>query len=250
MKILKHKNIMGIIYGILLLMPFLSILARSAYVVVNKNAYQSYSEVVETTTTQLTDGDSFNDGMLYTFAWNGQMTGATNNKIDVLDGKTNIVDLFFTGETWKVDYFNPSYETTRTRLIVYDTNGSQHNAFMWQDVSNTFYAYTKSTSATLQSNSLFSVYSNTYTTSKLDNVFEYSVSQFIEDNNFGKVNLFNWFTDLFLDDNAHNNMYVHYINWYLNYSMLVSCMHLLFLVLMWFVNYSKRLLDRGMNYDW
>lgn len=178
-----------LLFSLIMLLPFLDVGTRCAYVIANKNAYQSYSEVVETTTTQLSDGDSFNDGMMYTFAWNGQMTGATNNKIDVLDGKTNIVDLFFAGETWKVDYFNPSYETTRTRLIVYDTNGNQHNAFMWQEVSNTFYAYTKATSSTLKSNSSFNVYINTYITSKLDNVFEYSV------NKLESSPLYNWTTE-------------------------------------------------------
>lgn len=250
MRITKQRTLTGLILAVLMALPLCSILSRVIYVQSNKNAYQSYSEVVETTTTQLSDGDSFNDGMMYTFAWNGQMTGATNNKIDVLDGKTNIVDLFFAGETWKVDYFNPTYETTRTRLIVYDTNGNQHNAFMWQEVSNTFYAYTKATSSTLKSNSLFNVYSNTYITSKLDNVFEYSVSQFVEDNNFGKVDLTSWFMDMFLTDNVHNNLYVHFVNWYLNYVMLITLMHFLFAVLMWFINYCRRLLDRGMNYDW
>lgn len=173
------------LFACLMFAPIASVAIRSAYVVVNKNAYQSYSEVVETTTTQLNDGDSFNNGMLYTFTWNGLTTGATSNRIYVLNGNTNLVDTYFSGETWTVDYFNPSYEGVRTRLIVYDTNGTQHNAFNWQDTSNQFWAYTKDTSNVLATNSMFNVYSNTYITSKLDNVFEYSVSQLEQSQLFG-----------------------------------------------------------------
>ena len=175
-----------LLFSILMLAPFCSVAVRSLYVICNKNAYQSYSEVVETTTTQLNDGESFNTGIMYTFSWNGLLSGATNNKIDVLDGNTNLVETYFPNETWKVDYFNPTYETMRTRLIVFDTNGTQHNAFMWQETSVSFWAYVKDTSATLKSNSTFNVYSNTYITSKLDNVFEYSVSKLADDQ------LFNW----------------------------------------------------------
>ena len=50
--------------------------------------------------------------------------------------------------------------------------------------------------------------------------------------------------------NQVNDRLVNFANWYLNYTMLVSCIYLLWLVLMWFINFARKLLDRGMNYDW
>ena len=84
----------------------------------------------------------------------------------------------------------------------------------------------------------------------LDNVFEYSVSQFVKDNDFGNVDLFSYFGNIFLNENQMNNLYVGFANWYLNYAMLITLMHFLFAILMWFINYSRRILDRSMNYDW
>lgn len=68
--------------------------------------------------------------------------------------------------------------------------------------------------------------------------------------NFGIINFLTWFESMFLDmTNNINALYLHFINWYLNYVMFVSCAYLLFLVLMWFINFSRKLLERGMNYD-
>lgn len=78
-----------------------------------------------------------------------------------------------------------------------------------------------------------------------------SIEKIIGSANFGLINFMSWFESLFLDmTNSVNALYIHFINWYLNYVMFVSCAYLLFLVLMWFINFSRKLLERGMNYDW
>ena len=79
----------------------------------------------------------------------------------------------------------------------------------------------------------------------LDNVFEYSVNQFIDENNFGNFDFFQWFSTFFLQDNAVNNLYVHFINWYMNYMLYVSLGYLIFSILMWFVNFFRSLVEKS-----
>lgn len=86
-------------------------------------------------------------------------------------------------------------------------------------------------------------------TGTLDNVFEYSMGTFIQNNQFGKLNLFSWFFDLFLDSSTMNNMYIQFINWYLNFVLLVSLTYVLFLVLMWFVNFARRILTKSFDFE-
>lgn len=245
MKTLKHKSIMGIIYGVLLLMPFLCIFSRVIYVQSNKNAYQSYSGTKVDKIEQINNAQSYVD----TFTYNVKPIQTTHGTSPKQKFSTISIENLNVNSTQFSIYSN---QTGAYLIMFWDDNNTETERYYWGNPNGNnsfdeFYFTKESGTSLFEYANVFLIYE---TNEKLDNVFEYSVSQFIDDNNFGKVNLFNWFTDLFLDDNAHNNMYVHYINWYLNYSMLVSCMHLLFLVLMWFVNYSKRLLDRGMNYDW
>lgn len=250
MRITKQRTLTGLILAVLMALPLCSILSRVIYVQSNKNAYQSYSDVATSTTSKLNDGDTLYDGLMYQFAYTSGTTTTGNTRFDVKNGQTNVVDLYFTGETWTTQYIQFYTEHGNTRLIVYDTNNTSHNKFDWQDVSNSFYLVMEGDKTLPTGTQYFNVYQVSYTYDKLDNVFEYSVSQFVEYNNFGKVDLTSWFMDMFLTDNVHNNLYVHFVNWYLNYVMLITLMHFLFAVLMWFINYCRRLLDRGMNYDW
>ena len=125
-KVLRHRNLMGMLFAYILAIPFLSVLVRCFYVIFNKNAYQSYAS----------------------------------------------------GEV-------------------------------------------------------------------LDDVFEYSISRFISENSFGRLDFFQWFSNLFID--SSNNLYIHYINWYMNYTLYVSLAFLIFMVLMWFINFARKLLERGMD---
>ena len=83
----------------------------------------------------------------------------------------------------------------------------------------------------------------------LSNVFEDSISEIVSSGNVGEMNFFQWFTDMFIDStNPTNLLYCNFINWYLNYALLISLVFILFLVLMWFVNFVRKLLNRGMDF--
>ena len=57
MKIFRHRNLMGCIYALLMAIPFVAIAVKSAYVVVNKNAYQSYSGL--TTSVEIVENNKY-----------------------------------------------------------------------------------------------------------------------------------------------------------------------------------------------
>lgn len=79
----------------------------------------------------------------------------------------------------------------------------------------------------------------------LDTAFEYSIGQFITANEFGKLDFFSWFSGIFLDNTAHDLIYIHFINWYLNYALYVSISFLLFHILYFFIDFIRKLMDRG-----
>lgn len=78
----------------------------------------------------------------------------------------------------------------------------------------------------------------------LSSAFEYSLSEFITSNNFGKIDFFTWFANIFLDNTAHDLLYIHFINWYLNYALYVSISLIIFHVLYWFIDFLHKLLNK------
>lgn len=249
-KIFGVKSITNLIYGLIVLLPMFAILGRTIYVQANPNAKDSYSQVSTSITNVVSQGEATIEGMTYQLVYTGGEY-VNNQTYYVINGNTNIVDLFFPNETWKVDRFTTYMEHGNTRLIVYDLNNTQHNKFDWELVSNSFYFVNKNTLTLPNTTMYYKLTYTTYSYGKLDNAFEYSISEFTKDNNFGEVDMFGWFTNMFLDtSNAKNQLYVGFVNWYLNYTMLVSSGYLLFLVLIWFINFIRRIMDKSMYQDY
>lgn len=89
---------------------------------------------------------------------------------------------------------------------------------------------------------------NSIEISTLDNAFEYSLKE-ITNNDIGKVRFFTWFADMFLDVNDGTSaIYIGFINWYFNYALLMSLGYVLFGVLMWFINWVRRMIERGQDF--
>ena len=284
MKILKHKNITGIILGLLLLMPFLSIFARSAYVVVNKNAYQSYSGTTSQqvaipmyNTNELQSYDDFVVNNYYVIEWQTQQ-GSTSQENLLLDDTgidnfkfisywaSNLTSFEINDNDIFIDFLELITISNNLRVVNFDSTHDYGSYILNNNVSSTItnqilVQCIDITNLNLIANDFSNYFTDdlsnfqnyiveTIESSTLDNVFEYSVSKFVDDNNFGNIDLFSWFFNMFLDTNTTNNLYVNFANWYMNYAMLITLMHFLFMILMWFINYSRRLLDRGINYDW
>ena len=88
---------------------------------------------------------------------------------------TNLVSLYDPTETYQVDRFQCENSSGRTRLIIYDTNGIQHNYFNWQETATQFYFVNKTTGNLIisQANTNTYIYSMVYTTENTQKNFFY-----------------------------------------------------------------------------
>lgn len=280
----RHTNFMRLIYATLLALPFVAILSRVIYVQSNKNAYQS-AEITQTTYDRVETQAPTNEVSNYSDCIQGNYYNVeiSNNLID--EGMirliiTNTSQIYFNTyptdssiDEQSFDIQTYMYFENKTMIELWRTEIFIFHYFSSGNIEYYISEYFENNSISIKGDFIFEQFSqdisydgtlnevfspsdyvittyNEIQATTLDNVFEYSVNKFIENNNFGKINLFQWTTNLFFDSNDVNNMYVGFINWYLNYTLLLSATYILFLVLMWFINYARRLLERGMNYDW
>lgn len=255
MKVFKRKNFQALIYSIFISLPFLAVFARTAYVVCNKNAKDSYYG--ETINEETYDKKQLNNIEI------GQSVYVnTYNNFTIPDRTTNN-DLSFIVSDLKMLSTNVTVDLSPTnRILIYSYS---NNTQLWCGFFN-------GTTQLLQRNLVetnliftftlqgiqsggadyftdlsffYQIEYNNY--SYLDNAFTYSLNEFVQDNNFGRLDFFTFFSSLFLDSNTINNLYIHFINWYMNYILYVSLAYLLFGVLNWFVNFARRLIENESN---
>lgn len=255
---------MSWLYVGLLSIPFLSIISRVIYVQSNKNAYQSYSgtqEIIQQNGYEYKTNDLNNiDDLIVNNIYLIDLNEITWAEID-FEIYFNKVWIFNVNNTLILNSDIEDYISYNDKTFEIEINDNNGNYFYYYPTGDELIYFTYSYISSYSNDFLISDFltqSNFFgnalyvkeNISLLDNVFAYSVNEIIKENNFGNIDFFLWFTDMFLTDNQVNNMYVGFANWYFNYVLMASCGYLLFLVLMWFINYSRRLLERGMNYDW
>lgn len=244
MKAIKTKSLMSLIYIALLSIPLVSILSRVIYVQANKNAYQSYSYNVIENVSQI-DSNTFVADTLYTYQYSQPQTQNGSRT------EFSYISLTATDLNLSQEYYDSlTHVLLSNDNKIYFSNSDNSMRWNYNLTENIFKSFAMKTSYQNGLTETFKVMLATYEENKLDNVFEYSVSRLVDENNFGELNFFEWFTSFLLNDHQQNMLYVRFANWYLCYAMLISLMQILFLCLMWFVNFSRKLLDRGMNYDW
>lgn len=246
MKIFKHRNILGLIFGLMALIPLVSIGVKCAYVSMNKNAYQSYSgQDIDNYIPYDSIADVPLNTTIYSYLDNNT-TYANTYYLSISDLdfiQTNIDNLPNVEQVSYIRYY------TNNGLLFTDSNYSSLGLF---NISNK-HLFMSFKLLSYSSNDLQGI-GNTlgfmnYINGSLDNVFEYSISEITKDNNLGKVGFFTWFASMFLDlNNATNMLYIGFVNWYFNYLLLVSLGYVLFAVLMWFINYIRRLLEKGQDF--
>lgn len=223
----KYRTLMGFIYALIMLLPFSGIALRCLYVTFNKNAFQSYSD---TTSVETSLNYQSVIGNEYIINWVDNTTGQTNNTTVIL--KYNDINVTAPNGSVAFRYGN------NARLTFFDSTNTQLG---YLDNIKTF-TYTANDTTTLAPQPWFNRQLVIRTFGKLDNAFDYSLYTFLNENGVGRLNLTNWFVDTFLDETSHNMLYINYVNWYMNYSLLISCVYLLYLVLMWFITLARRLL--------
>lgn len=294
MKIFKHRNILGFIYSLFLLLPFLNVLGRVCYATVNKNAYLSYSgqeesyikqdetflyydlrgEEVQPNNNFILVSSDTNTGSFFEFFGSTDVSSILfrlHVKFTLVRGSVYIEDNDLDG-CYVFPFENDVYfsyvltnSTTYTYGLALTVNGITYrptipfiefydtavlkissDEFVGQDFDSFNEPYYKMwREYSFPSNLTFS-YFEKQVSYQLDNAFEYSLKK-ITNNNLGNVKWFNFIGNLFLDDNSQNNLYINFINWYMNYALLVSVVYVLFMVLMWFIQWIRRLLERGLD---
>lgn len=268
MKVLKHRNLLGCLFAFILAMPLINIGGRMAYTIFNKNAKDSYSGV---------SGYSIN----YKYETNN-VTGLVDlkprnvytldfNNIDI-SGNDTIRFVLTYGVNFQI---NNNVINAVDTLEILDNNGIYITSlndtiyFRYQSNFNSYFLAVNITS--IVDKKINFIFKDNFTSSyidyvsssewnviesvdvsnlgTLDNVFDYSINKITESNNIGELKFFTWFADLFIDlDNSQNALYINFINWYFNYSLLVSAVYILFLALMWFIMWIRKLLERGLDF--
>lgn len=246
---------MGLVYSVLVALPLFAVLGRVLYTQWNHNANLSYSGYENGGITL--DYVQSNSDLVA-----GDEYYLTNAYISVSHGDvgSRIQRIFYTN----VEVINngSSYDLSNTYAVGFYTitNSTSMGYYFYYD-NEQYFNIGSSTPFTIKfnytTNSLGSaepfalcdtLYSQIYESDyQLDNAFEYSLSTFVDENDFGKLNFFSWFYDLFLSNTSRNNLYIHFVNWYMNYALLVSLTFVLFLVLMWFVSFVRKLLENSQN---
>lgn len=253
-KIHSFTHLLHLLYCLILALPLCAVFGRTLYVQFNKNAYESYyGETINEVTFEQQNLADLKVGVKYKFLVSAPFTDYTDYRFDIVSANRKFIynGVEKTADKLRFYISGPSTAQPIPYVFLLDSvNGSTD--YVNLNTTNLEVEFELSSFDILidSNNSIQNMfYQFTYNKySYLDNAFEYSIYSFTKNSNIGRLNLVNWFTDVFLDSsNATNMLYLNFINWYMNYALLVSCVYILFLVLMWFVSLARRLIYKGME---
>ena len=244
-KLFGKKNILSLIFGLLMMLPFFSIIARCIYVQSNSNAFVSYygetinqSEMVNITTNELQVSHTYYlitpTNISYERKEGNTEISVSNVILDNVNKNISSLRFYVVNNTTNLTIQGIGTDS----FIIYNTQ-MHELSFTFNGINNELYV---SDINTILYEQIFNNYSF------LDNVFDYSLASFVEENNFG-IDFFQWFDNTFLTQSGHNMVYINFANWYLNYAMIVSTAYILFLAMIWFVYFARNLFEKFMNYD-
>lgn len=232
------ENAIGkIIYGFLLFMPLLSIGARCLYVILNKNANQSYSADQSLTYRLIDNQSTLSADVQYQYQTNRDIyNSATLQYIYVKDFKTVTSTTLPNNITRFRVYYNGNNQSYSLEVggdtTVYLSYGNYTNP------SNLVINFISDREQT-NTNYLTNIYKFDYSTQQsLDNVFEYSINQTQEST------LYNWAKDTGTYTVLHNTttgigITNEFIPMLMAYWLIISVIYFLFdiaLILIWAVH--------------
>lgn len=246
MKNCKRRTIFSWIFAFVLLIPMFSIAIRCLYVVINKNAYQSYSDDYIQSKQDISNSTLLQEDVTYYFINDFDTTSGVNTSTWIYYYKTinidwtdygaqsnNYIGFRFLRLGHNGSYYVWLYPDTSTHQQINIGNINLNITFVLDSVSDTG-------ASNVKGGQLFTYI---YKQDKLDNVFEYSIQQFVDKHGNGLINFFGLLEQYFMQSTTANALYFTFANWCLNYVLLVSCVWLLFSVLMWFINYCNYMLN-------
>lgn len=246
--LLSSNGVKHILFATFMLLPLISIFARTIYVQSNDNAYLSYSLNQSSEYTLIDNQSELKVDNVYRFSVNRDIYNSrTLQTINIEVGSFIVISgtnqsYYPTTKSFQV-YYNGN-NSSYSLHIVYNTNQHQYIGLgSYDNPSNLSFSFIPSSTQN-NDNYLTNIQWVQFgEENHLDNAFEYSLSTFVEENNFN-LNFFNWFDNVFLSFEGHNALYVNFINWYLNYALLVASVYLLFYVIYWFIDFVRGLLDK------
>lgn len=175
-----------LLFGLLMCLPFLDIGTRCGYVLLNKNAYQSYSnDSLVQSKIEVNNYQSLVDGETYHCDYKGTGTNAYFGRFGFSSLSFDLYEKF--PNMQRHDYVAfLFYGTSQAAIWYYQDNDTLLSVY-YGDMNFDFSFVLDST---YTNNSVFNdnwnVYTYTYKPSKLDNVFDYSINKMAESP------LYNW----------------------------------------------------------
>lgn len=225
---MRKNKFSKFIERILVCLPLLFVGITSAYVVFNKNAKDNYdfSNFVVSNDFIINDkyylqGNSLVRNVEYSFY---DLNIVSNGSI--LDYVLNSI----------IDNIN---DISRIQI---DNNGDTHffvGANYITTISNGTYYLLDFIYLSHTGNIDNSLYVNS---NNLSNVFEYSLSKF-NDMGFGKLDFTSWFTNIFMNGNT-SNVYVQFVNSYLNYFLMVEVVYFIPMIIYWFIHFGESIIEK------
>ena len=239
---MKKNKFVKLIEHILVLLPLLFVGGVTLYTIFNENAKDSFSQADFTEEKVLLDG-AYTEDLIYYMAPNE----------DTIDNGFNLYVSNFeitnrgnldSSRVYNIGLYTQYrlYFNTNKNIDLYIDGGL--DGYQWYtnlNASNTSFEIAFKVDTYASSNtidwSMFYVYRETEHID-LNNAFTYSLNQFNQ-LGFDKINWVNWFTSIFT---SQNNIYITFLNSYLNYFLLVECCYVVPLVMYWFIHLGERLL--------
>lgn len=232
-----------------MLLPVLAIGVTCAYVIFNKNAYQSYGEKYETksitiTTTELSN-TYYLQGQTITWYLTDSYYGSRSNKYGFSDISLDLNNLLNTDNViYNAFEF---YTSSSSFMIFYDTNNTEYRLENYKSKFTTF-AYTidlTTYSRKIVSTSYGDFVVSIYQPAPLSNVFYYSIDKVEESTLFSwsfnsfLAQPFEYITDVF--SIPHGNIIVFFASYWLAISIIWLCFDLV----MYVPNLVHKWLDKG-----
>lgn len=250
---MRKNKFIKLIEHILVALPMLMILATTCYTIFNSNAKDSYSDSLQLKLVEDNNIDNFTEGSTYFLFTNGASLPVNASQTVLIKFDNWVSNMTFPNTA---TYFTLGYSrghTTTYSVTFYDVNKSYISnreiatGTNYDNINETSFRYlgydTLSGNAnamvisTLEVKQLVSyIGANT-----LDGAFEYSMGKFNE-LGFDKLNFTGFFEDIFFE--GQPNVYLTFVNNYLNYMLFVECTFILPLVLYWFIHIGEHIVHK------
>ena len=249
----KRIKFVKVIEHLLVALPLIYVGATALYTTFNKNAKDSYygENVNDYIDTPLTDFNNLYDDEYYYYSKAVNSGGSLNiyfTNLEVL--YSNNLPQSLLDSLSSYDYFRLNIGTDFISLYYSETE-SPFNSVWLAGLNNANYSFTFrfnilstsiSSSVTLDTGLVFTRQYNDY--SFLNNAIPYAMSEF---NKFGfnQIRFVQPFLNLF--HVGETNVYIEFVNSFVNYFLFVECVYFTPMVLYWFIHFGEKIVCKVLD---